>query len=156
MLEEGTKAPEFSLVDQDEQAHKLADYKDVWKVIYFYPKDNTPGCTTEACTIAEVYDEFEKLGIKVFGVSKDSAKSHKKFAEKFNLPFTLLSDESTEMIQAYGAWQQKKMMGKEYMGIVRMSYLLDEKNKVVKVYPKVTPAEHALELLSDIKELKGK
>jgi thioredoxin-dependent peroxiredoxin len=153
MLHIGTEAPAFTLVDQDNKTHSLADYKGKWKVIYFYPKDDTPGCTKEACTIAEIYDDFKALEVTVFGVSKDSPKSHKKFAEKYNLPFTLLSDESTDMIQAYGAWAEKSMYGKKYLGIDRISYIVDPDNKIVKAYPDVTPAEHALELLKDLKEL---
>ncbi|MCA9361804.1 peroxiredoxin [Candidatus Kaiserbacteria bacterium] len=153
MLEIGSTAPAFSLQGDDEATHTLADYAGTWLVVYFYPKDDTPGCTTEACTIAEVYDEFATLGVTVLGVSKDSVASHKKFKEKYQLPFTLLSNESTEMIQAYGTWQEKSMYGKKYMGIVRATYIIDPAGNVVKVYPKVTPASHALELLQDLKEL---
>lgn len=155
VLEIGTKAPSFTLVDQDEQPHKLTDYKGKWVVVYFYPKDDTSGCTKEACGIAEVYDEFSELGVEVLGVSKDSAASHKKFAEKYQLPFTLLSDESTEMIQAYDAWQEKSMYGRKYFGIVRITYIIDPKGKIVNAYPKVTPADHAVTLLKDLKELIG-
>ena len=153
MLDTGTKAPEFSLLDQDGESHNLSMYKGQWVVIYFYPKDDTPGCTKEACTIAEVYSDFEKMGVKVFGVSKDSPASHKKFAEKYNLPFTLLSDESTAMIRAYDALQEKSMFGKKNIGIVRVSYIVNPEGEIVKTYPKVTPADHALQLLSDLKEL---
>lgn len=156
MLAVGDKAPAFSLPDQHETLRTLGEGAGSWQVIYFYPKDDTPGCTKEACTIAEVYDEFAALGVIVYGVSKDSQASHKKFAEKYKLPFTLLSDESTAMIQAYGAWQEKSMFGKRYMGIQRMSYLIDPAGKVAKVYPKVTPADHALELLRDLRELMGR
>lgn len=155
MLEISTNAPNFSLPDQKGKVHSLKDQKGKWTVVYFYPKDNTSGCTKEACAISEVYDEFSKLGVIVFGVSKDSVASHAKFANKFDLPFTLLSDETTGMIQAYGAWQEKSMYGKKYMGIARVSYIINPEGKVVKVYPKVTPADHALELLSDLKELIG-
>lgn len=153
MLDTGTVAPAFTLIDQDENTHSLSEYAGKWKVIYFYPKDDTPGCTKEACTIAEIFDDFEKLGVTVFGVSKDSPQSHKKFAEKYKLPFILLSDESTTMIQAYGAWNQKSMFGKKYMGIERVSYIINPEGKVAKVYPKVTPADHAFELLKDLKIL---
>lgn len=151
MLALNDTAPNFSLLDQDETAHELTDYLGQWKVIYFYPKDDTPGCTKEACAIRDIYTDFEKLGVKVFGVSKDSPEKHKKFADKYELPFTLLSDPEGEMISAYGAWKEKSMYGKTFMGIQRMSYLLDTDNKVVKVYPKVSPTEHALELLEDIR-----
>lgn len=153
MLAINDTAPAFTLLDQDETSHSLSDYTGQWKVIYFYPKDDTPGCTKEACAIRDIYNDFEKLGVKVFGVSKDTPQKHKQFAEKYELPFTLLSDPDTKMIDAYGAWQEKSMYGKTYLGIQRMSYLIDPNNHVAKVYPKVSPTEHALELLSDIKEL---
>lgn len=154
MLAIGKKAPGFDLPDQDNKKHKLSDYDGKWRVIYFYPKDNTPGCTKEACAIAEVYEDFGKAGVKVFGVSKDSPASHKKFAEKFNLPFTLLSDESKKMMEKYGAWQERSMYGRKYMGTARITYVIDPDGKVAAVYPKVTPTRHALQLLNDLKELK--
>jgi peroxiredoxin Q/BCP len=120
-----------------------------------YPKDDTPGCTQEACTIAEVYDEFKQLGVTVFGLSKDSAQSHKTFAQKYNLPFTLLSDESMETIAAYGGLVEKQMYGKPVRGTRRISYLINPDGIVAKVYPEVDPANHALELLADIKAAKG-
>jgi peroxiredoxin Q/BCP len=155
MLAIGTTAPAFTLLDQDSVEHSLAQYAGQWVLLYFYPKDDTPGCTKEACMIAEVYDEFAALGVKVIGVSKDSPKSHKKFAEKYHLPFTLLADESTEMIQAYEAWEEKSMYGKKYMGTSRISYLIDPDGKIAKVYPKVDPASHAGELLADLRTLQG-
>lgn len=155
MLAITTPAPDFTLLDQDEASHTLSDYKGQWKVIYFYPKDDTPGCTKEACAIRDIYHDFAKLGVQVFGVSKDTPAKHKKFAEKYELPFTLLSDPEAGMIEAYGAWQEKSMYGKTYLGIQRMSYLIDPDNNVAKVYPKVSPTEHALELLTDIKELQA-
>jgi len=153
MLEIKSNAPAFSLPDEAGVVYKKSDYKDKWLVIYFYPKDDTSGCTKEACAIAEVYDEFESLGVKVFGVSKDSSASHAKFKEKYNLPFTLLSDESTEMIQKYGAWKEKSMYGRKYFGTDRITYIVNPKGKIAKVYPKVSPADHALQILSDLKEL---
>jgi len=153
MLEINTKAPDFNLLDENEVSHQLKDYAGKWLVIYFYPKDDTPGCTKEACTIAEIYDEFATLGVTVLGVSKDSPSSHLKFKEKYSLPFTLLSDESTEMIEAYGAWSEKSMFGKKHHGINRVTYLINPEGEIAKVYPKVSPAEHALELLKDLKEL---
>jgi peroxiredoxin Q/BCP len=153
MLEVGKKAPAFNLPDQDGNKHMLSDYAGKWVLVYFYPKDNTPGCTKEACAIRDDWSEFKKLGAVVLGVSKDSVKSHRNFADKHSLPFTLLSDESTKMIDKYGAWQKKKMAGREYMGIVRMSYLVDPTGKVAKVYGKVKPPEHSAEVLADLKEL---
>jgi len=152
-LKIGDSAPAFNLPDQEGNEHKLSDYKGQWVLLYFYPRDNTPGCTTEACVIRDIYPSFKKLGIKVLGVSKDSAKSHLGFAEKYDLPFTLLSDESKEMQKKYGVWQKKKMMGREYMGTVRMSFLIDPKGKIAKIYPKVKPKDHAEEVLNDLKEL---
>jgi len=153
MLEVGKKAPAFNLPDQDGKMHKLSDYAGKWVLVYFYPKDSTPGCTKEACAIRDYWSDFKTIGAVVLGVSKDSVKSHRKFADKHELPFTLLSDESTEMIQEYDAWQKKKMAGREYMGIVRISYLVDPKGKVAKVYPKVKPPEHAAEVLADLAEM---
>lgn len=153
MLDVGTTAPAFTLPDKDGVDHALAQYKGQWVLIYFYPRDNTPGCTKEACAIRDAWSDFGALNATVLGVSKDSQKSHTNFTEKFNLPFTLLSDPEAKMIAAYGAWRQKKMMGREYMGIVRMSYLIDPDGNVAKVYPKVKPADHAEEVLADIKEL---
>lgn len=155
MLEINTKAPTFRLVDEQSIVRKLSDYKAQWVIIYFYPKDDTPGCTKEACTIAEVYDEFAALGVIVLGVSKDSPESHAAFKKKYHLPFTLLSDESTKMIQAYGAWQERSLYGKKFMGTARITYLIDPKGKIVKVYPKVSPTTHALQLLKDIKTLQA-
>lgn len=153
MLKIGKKAPEFSLQDQDEITHTLKQYKGKNVLIYFYPKDDTPGCTKEACAIADVYNDFKKLGVVVLGVSKDTPKSHKKFAEKYNLPFILLSDKDAVMLEKYGALQEKSIFGKTSLGIVRMSYLIDGEGKVTKVYPKVDPANHALEILQDLKNL---
>ncbi len=153
MLEVGKKAPAFDLPDQDGKKHKLSDYAGKWVLVYFYPKDNTSGCTKEACAIRDDWSDFKKLGAVVLGVSKDSVKSHRNFADKHSLPFTLLSDESTKMIEKYGAWQKKKMAGREYMGIVRISYLVDPKGEIAKVYAKVKPPEHSAEVLADLKEL---
>ncbi|MFA6514830.1 MAG: peroxiredoxin [Candidatus Paceibacterota bacterium] len=140
MLKEGTKIIDFNLVDQNGVAHKLSDYSGR-VLLYFYPKDDTPGCTKEACMITEVYDDFKKAGITVLGVSSDSPESHKKFAEKYNLPFTLLSDPSKIAIKAYGA--------SSMLFTKRISYLID-KGIIIKVYPKVDPASHAREILKEI------
>ncbi len=123
-------------------------------MLYFYPKDDTLGCTKEACSIGEYYPDFKKLDVVVFGVSVDSVKSHKKFEEKYKLPFTLLSDEKKEVVNAYGVWALKKMMGREYMGTLRTSFLIDPKGMIVKVYEKVKPEIHAEEVLADLQELR--
>ena len=124
MLEVGKKAPAFNLPDQDGKKHKLSDYSGKWVLVYFYPRDNTSGCTKEACAIRDDWSDFKQLGAVVLGVSKDSVKSHRNFADKHSLPFTLLSDESTKMIEKYGAWRKKKMAGREYMGIIRSTFLI--------------------------------
>lgn len=146
-------APAFSLVDQDEIKHSLKQYQGKYVLLYFYPKDDTPGCAKEACMIADVYKDFSKLGIVVLGVSKDSSKSHKKFATKYNLPFTLLSDPEAIVIEKYEAWKEKKMFGRSFLGIERISYLINPEGKIARVYPKVDPASHALEILKDVKVL---
>jgi peroxiredoxin Q/BCP len=151
MLEIGTKAPDFSLVDQEGTTHTLSQYKGQYVLLYFYPKDDTPGCTKEACAIADVYNDFQKNNVAVLGVSKDSPQSHKKFAQKYNLPFTLLSDPKATVCGAYDAWQDKSMYGRLFKGIVRISYLIDKDGNIARVYPKVDPANHALEILKDIK-----
>lgn len=150
MLTIHQKAPEFTLQDQEGKMHSLKDYLGKKVLLYFYPKDDTPGCTTEACTFRDGYDEFIKMGLVILGVSADSVKSHKKFAEKFNLPFPLLSDETKEVCELYGVWQKKKFMGREYMGIVRSSFLIDEKGKIAKIYEEVKPKEHADEVKGDM------
>lgn len=153
-LEVGHKAPGFSLPDQNNKIHKLSDYKGKWVLLYFYPKDNTPGCTKQACAIRDNYSDFQKLDAKVFGISKDSVASHKKFEDKYELPFTLLSDEEKKVLKAYGAWAKKKLLGREYMGILRNSFLVDPNGKIAKIYEKVKPALHANEVLSDLAELR--
>lgn len=153
MLKIGRKAPAFSLLDQDIKTHTLKQYGGQWVLIYFYPKDDTPGCTKEACMIADVYKDFKRLKVTVIGVSKDTSKSHKKFAEKYSLPFTLLSDPTMEMMDTYGAFVEKSMYGKTVRGTNRISYLINPEGKIAKVYPDVDPANHALELLKDIKVL---
>ncbi len=141
MLKEKTKIIDFILVDQDKVMHKLSDYSSGRVLLYFYPKDDTPGCTKEACTITEVYDDFKKAGITVLGISSDSPESHKKFKEKYNLPFTLLSDTDKKVIKDYGA--------SSLLFTKRISYLID-KGVIIKVYPKVDPATHAMEILKEI------
>lgn len=152
MLKEHQKAPDFALPDQDGKKHKLSDYKGQWVLIYFYPKDDTPGCTTEACTLRDNFPSFKKLKIQVFGISIDSVASHNKFAKKYKLPFILLADEDKKVVQKYGVWQEKSMYGKKYMGTLRNSYLISPDGKIAKIYEKVKPANHAEEVLADIKE----
>ncbi len=153
MLKTGRKAPSFSLLDQNNTTHTLKQYVGVWVLLYFYPKDDTPGCTKEACMIADVYKDFKRMKVTVLGVSKDTPRSHKKFAEKYTLPFTLLSDPTMEMMDKYGAVAFKQMYGKAVRGTNRISYLINPEGKIAKVYPEVDPANHALELLKDIKVL---
>lgn len=152
-LKTGDKAPNFNLSNQNGKTVKLSDYKGKWLLIYFYPKDATPGCTVEGKTIRDEWKDFKKLKIAVLGVSADSVASHKKFHEKHKFPFDLLADAEKEMIKAYGVWGKKKFMGREFMGINRMSFLIDPKGKIVKVYEKVKPKEHAREVLIDITDL---
>jgi thioredoxin-dependent peroxiredoxin len=146
-------APDFTLVDQDGVSHTLSTLRGTWVLLYFYPKDDTPGCTTQACGIRDAWPEFEKLKCTVFGISADDEKSHKKFEEKFKLPFTLLSDTEKEVVKAYGVWAPKKFMGREFLGILRTSFLINPEGKIAKVYEKVKPALHAEEVLGDLKEL---
>lgn len=153
-IKEGIMAPNFKLADQDDKFHKLSDFRGKWVLIYFYPKDDTPGCTKEACSIRDMMPDFKKLGLQVFGISIQNSKSHKKFEEKYNLPFTLLADEEKEVVNKYGVWAKKKFMGREYMGILRQSFLIDPKGKIVKIYENVKPEIHAEEILEDLKKLK--
>jgi len=146
-----TKAPDFNLPDQDGKLHKLSDYKGKWVLLYFYPKDNTPGCTKEACGIRDEFKNFKNLNIVVLGISADSQQSHKKFIQKYKLPFTLLSDESKKVLKKYGVWGKKKFMGKEYEGILRTSFLINPDGKIVKIYEQVKPDIHAKEVLKDFK-----
>lgn len=153
MLEVGQTAPEFSLPDQTGAIKKLSDFKGNWVLLYFYPKDNTPGCTTEACGIRDAWQEFKKAGLVVLGMSGDSVKKHQKFIADFDLPFTLLADTDRAVIKQYGALGEKSMFGKKYLGILRVSYLIDPTGKIRKTYPKVNPATHADEILKDAAEL---
>ncbi len=149
----GSTAPAINLPDQDGNKHKLSDYRGQYVLIYFYPKDDTSGCTTEACGIRDSFPRFNKLKAKVFGISADSVASHKKFATKYELPFTLLADEQKEVVQKYGVWGEKSMYGRQYFGINRTSFLVDPRGKIVRVYEKVKPAEHAEQVLADLKDL---
>lgn len=147
MLEVGTKAPEFTLPDKDGKPVSLTDFAGKKVVLYFYPKDNTPGCTRQACAFAGAYEEFKKINVVVIGISKDSAASHQKFAEKHGLPFILLSDPELTAIQAYGVWQEKKLYGKVSMGVVRSTFVINEDGMIEKVMPKVKPDTNATEIL---------
>ncbi len=147
MLQAGMKAPEFTLNDQHGAEVRLSDYRGKKVVLYFYPKDNTPGCTRQACAFAESYAAFKSQDVAVIGVSKDSVASHIKFAQKFDLPFVLLADPELQAIQAYDVWQEKKMYGKTSMGVVRTTYLIDEQGMIEKVMPKVKPDTNAAEIL---------
>ena len=148
MLEVGAKAPDFTLPDQNGNPVSLSDYRGQKVVLYFYPKDNTPGCTRQACAFAGSYDGFKALNAAVIGVSKDSAASHLKFIQKYELPFTLLSDPETAVLQSYGVWQEKKLYGKTSMGVVRSTYIINEEGLIEKVMPKVKPDTNAAEILA--------
>ena len=151
MLDVGTKAPNFTLKNQNGDIVALSDFLGKKVVLYFYPKDNTPGCTRQACAFAGTYAEFEKMGVVVIGISKDSETSHQKFAEKHGLPFLLLSDPDRVAIEAYGVWQEKKLYGKFSMGVVRSTYIIDEQGRIERVMPKVKPDTNASEILAYLK-----
>ena len=150
MIKIGDKAPNFTLKDKEGNSISLSDFLGKKVVLYFYPKDNTPGCTRQACAYATAYAEFEKRGVTVIGVSKDSVASHVKFAEKYDLPFILLSDPELQAINAYGVWQEKKMCGKVGMGVVRTTFIIDESGNIAAVMPKVKPDTNAAEVLEVI------
>ena len=150
MLEVGMKAPEFTLIDKDGNTVNLSDFLGKKVVLYFYPKDNTPGCTRQACAFARAYADFQRKGVEVIGISKDSVASHEKFAQKHGLPFVLLSDPERKAIEAYGVWQEKKMCGKVSMGVVRTSFLIDEKGIITEIMPKVKPDTNAQEILEKL------
>ena len=150
MLQIGTKAPDFTLLDKDGKSVSLSDFLGKRVVLYFYPRDNTPGCTRQACAFAGAYKEFEARDIVVIGISRDSVASHQKFAEKYDLPFVLLSDPDRQAIESYGVWQEKKNYGKVSMGVVRATYLIDAKGNIEAVMPKVKPDTNAAEILKMI------
>lgn len=152
MLEIGMKAPEFTLHDKDGNAVSLSDFIGKKVVLYFYPKDNTPGCTRQACAFAAAYEGFKSRNVVVIGISKDSVASHLKFAQKYNLPFILLSDPELQAIQAYGVWQEKKLYGKVSMGVVRTTFIIDEQGNIERVMPKVKPDTNAAEILAYLGE----
>lgn len=148
-----SKAPDFTLPDQNGTPQTRSSYAGKWVLMYFYPKDDTPGCTKEACAIRDDFPHFNSHSSVVFGISADSVRSHKKFEEKYNLPFTLLADEKKEVSKLYGVWGTKKMMGREYEGIKRSSFLIAPDGTIAKIYENVKPAEHASEVLADIQAL---
>lgn len=150
MLEIGIKAPEFSLPDQNGQMHSLKDYKGKKVVLYFYPKDMTSGCSKQACRFGELYPQFREKDAVILGVSKDSVSSHKKFEEKFGLPFTILSDPEQEVIKAYDVLKEKSMYGRKYMGVIRSTYLIDEKGKIAKAFGNVKATENPDQMLNEI------
>ena len=150
MLEAGMKAPQFTLTDANGNTVALSDFLGKKVVLYFYPKDNTTGCTRQACAFAGAYDAFRERGVEVIGISRDSVASHAKFAEKYGLPFILLSDPERVAIEAYGVWQEKKQYGKVSMGVVRTTFLIDEQGNIAKIMPKVKPDTNAAEILEEL------
>ena len=150
MMNVGMKAPDFTLNDKNGNAVSLSDFLGKKVVLYFYPKDNTPGCTRQACAFAGAYAAFKEKNVEVIGISKDSIASHVKFAEKYNLPFTLLSDPELIAIKAYDVWQEKKMCGKVGMGVVRTTFIIDENGNIAKIMPKVKPDTNAAEILAEL------
>ncbi len=150
MLKIGQKAPDFTLPDKDGKNVSLSDFLGKKVVLYFYPKDNTPGCTRQACAFAGAYSQFKAKGVEVIGVSRDSAASHIRFAEKYNLPFIILSDTGLDAIKKYGVWQEKKLYGKVSMGVVRTTFIIDEQGNIADIMPKVKPDTNAAEILAKL------
>jgi len=148
MLEKLVKVPDFELLDENEKMHRLSDYKGKPVLLYFYPKDDTPGCTTEACEFRDDYAEYEKAGVVILGVSPDSPKSHKKFKEKYDLPFTLLSDKDHQLCELFGVWVIKKNYGREYFGVARTSFLIDSEGILVEIFKNVKPKGHSQQVLA--------
>jgi peroxiredoxin Q/BCP len=149
----GGPAPEFTLADEDGRMHSLSDYRGKSVVLYFYPKDDTPGCTKEACGFRDDYSAFEEAGVVILGVSPDDSKSHAKFKAKYELPFPLLADPEHEVLESYGAWGLKKSFGREYEGVLRTTFLIDRDGQILKVFKKVKPADHSAEILSVLEGL---
>jgi len=149
-LQEGDPAPPLELPDQDGTVRALAQLRGDWVLVYFYPRDDTPGCTTEACGIRDAWSTFRRRKLRVLGVSTDSVKSHRRFADKYGLPFPLLADEDKRAVRTWGVWGKKKFMGREFEGTLRTSFLVDPRGRIAQVYPKVRPAEHAEEVLADV------
>ena len=150
-IESGIPAPDFELSDETGTMRKLSDFRGQPVILYFYPKDDTPGCTVEACNFRDDYSAYETADVVILGVSPDSAKSHVKFKEKFKLPFPLLADEDKKVSELYGVWVAKKNYGREYMGIVRTTFLIDKEGQITRVYKNVKPADHSAELLAELK-----
>jgi thioredoxin-dependent peroxiredoxin len=148
LLAVGTQAPEFTTTDQDGNKRSLSDFKGKRVILYFYPKDNTSGCTKEACAFRDHFADFRQLGVEILGVSVDDEQSHQAFAQKYALPFTLLADPEKRLVEAYGVWGEKRLYGKKYMGTNRVTYLIDESGAVAAVFPKVKPDQHAEEILA--------
>lgn len=155
MLEEGTMAPGFTLLSDDGAEVSLSDYRGKVVVLYFYPKDDTPGCTTEACSFRDDHSEIVAAGAAVLGVSPDTLKSHTKFKAKYSLPFALLSDPNHQVAEMYGAWGEKKMYGRTYEGILRSTFIIDEEGKIAKIFPKVTPKDHGQQVLEFLRGARG-
>ena len=147
-IQKGLPAPEFSLNDDEGRTRVLSEFKGTKVVLYFYPKDDTPGCTTEACNFRDDYSAYVDAGITILGISPDSVKSHQEFREKYKLPFSLLADEDHQVAEAFGVWGKKKFMGKEYMGVLRTTFIVDEKGRIAHVFEDVKPADHSKEILS--------
>ncbi len=154
-LTAGTPAPDFALQDQNGQTVRLSDFRGRWVVLYFYPKDMTPGCTQEACSFRDSYNDYQAHNIAVLGVSADDTESHRKFAQKYELPFPLLADTDHQVSEAYGAWRQKHLYGKSFWGVDRITYVIDPEGKVYHVYSKVKPASHGDEVLALIQQARG-
>ncbi len=153
MVKAGKKAPDFTLLNQDGKKVKLSQFSGQNVVLYFYPKDNTSGCTKEACNFRDTFSELSNLGAVVIGISPDTAESHKKFAEKYNLPFNLLADPEKKVLEKYGVWKEKSMYGKKYMGVERTTFIIDKNGKVRKIFEKVKVPNHHNEVLEYLKEL---
>ncbi|MCX8105578.1 MAG: thioredoxin-dependent thiol peroxidase [Ignavibacterium album] len=152
MVEEGKKAPDFTLPDQNGNKVKLSDLKGKYVVLYFYPKDDTSGCTKEACNFRDAFPKFQNIDAVILGVSPDSIASHKKFAEKYKLPFQLLADEDKKVVEKYGVWKEKSMYGKKYMGVERTTFIIDPDGKIKKIFPKVKVDNHHQEVLEALKD----
>lgn len=151
-IQAGIQAPDFVLPDENGDERKLSEYRGKPLVLYFYPKDDTPGCTTEACNFRDDYSQYEQAGVEILGVSPDSPEKHSKFKKKYQLPFTLLADEDHTVCELYGVWGKKRFRGREYMGVLRTTYLIDSKGEIVKVFENVKPSDHSSEVIEALAE----